>query len=140
MNKIIVASHGGLAGGLLDAARLIVGTTEDVFAFGLMPEEKPEDFKERLYKEIDSDPDRGVLVLLDILCGTPFNSVIEKLRQSNVQVVIGVNLPMLLESILHQGDELEALSAYVEETGHQGITSKHALMEKLKKKEGRDEH
>ncbi len=140
MNKIVIVSHGGLAEGFLDAAKMIVGEVPDVFAFGLCPQEDPENFKERVYAEIDADPKQNILVLADILCGTPFNSMIEKLREPRIDMVIGVNLPMLLELLMHREEKFETLAEYAKQRGLQGIVTKKIFMDGLKETEEEDEH
>lgn len=140
MHKILIVSHGELANGLLDAAKLIVGEIPKITALGLMPGEDPEGFRERLYAEIEAEPEQGVLVLADILCGTPFNSMIGKLREPGIEMVIGVNLPMLLETIMHREDDLPALADYARQMGVQGILTKKNFMDGLKETEEKDEY
>lgn len=109
MLKIIVVSHGKFAEGLVDAASVIVGNSENVFALGLEAGEVIEDFGEKIFSMLNSFEETDeIIVFTDIEAASPYNQTIlsiQKLnssRASKVFVIGGVNLPMLLEGINHQ--------------------------------------
>ncbi|MDL2247402.1 PTS mannose transporter subunit IIA [Bacteroides sp. OttesenSCG-928-J23] len=123
-NRILVASHGRLAETLVESAALIVGTHNHVIAVGLMPGDDLEQYRQRLLDGVADTGEGGVLVLLDLLSGTPFNMTISLLRQPHVRFITGVNLPMLLEAIMLAPElELEELTRTVKESGAGGIKS-----------------
>jgi len=102
--RIVVASHGQLAGAMLASAAMICGPADDVVAVGLTPDQTPEAFGDILRSAIGSDA-RPVLVLTDMVGGTPHNvaAVVCRAIASSareVACVSGLNLAMLLEAML----------------------------------------
>lgn len=98
MIGILLASHGRFAEGMLDSSHLFFG--EDIPALEalcLMPEDSPDDFSEKLNKKVQklNDGD-GVIVLCDLLFGTPCN-MCASLMSDSVKVLCGANMPLLLE-------------------------------------------
>lgn len=132
-NKIIIATHGTLARGFLDVVSMISGEPEDVAAIGVMPGDEPEEFKARLTQETEEGEKagKGVLVFLDVLCGTPFNIVIEQLKKPGFEIIAGANLPMILEAVLHQDEPLEDLCSYAARMGRAGIHTKKELLDEM---------
>ena len=96
--RIVVAAHGELASGLVSAAHLICGQIDHVQAVGLQPEESPESFAERLSTAC-GDPGQPVLVLTDLVGGTPHNVALAVIRRRSSAVLIsGANLAVLIEA------------------------------------------
>lgn len=96
--RIVVAAHGELASGFVSAARLICGAMDHVQAVGLEPEDSPESFAERLAAAC-GDPDTPVLVLTDLVGGTPHNVALAVVRRRRAAVLIsGANLAVLIEA------------------------------------------
>lgn len=120
---IVIASHGDLAEGMLDAMHLLTGDQEAVCAVGLKPGSSPEEFREKLSKAIDEvDQGEGVLVLVDLFGGTPSNSTALLFGREDLRAVAGVNLPMLLEVVLDRdGVDLDALADEAAAFGAQGV-------------------
>lgn len=127
--KIILASHGYLAEALMTTAEMIIGPNSDMIALGLQAGIAPEEYQEALNHVFSHYPNHEFLVLIDILGGTPFNSIISQLQNKNVQVVTGVNLGMLLEVLLNQKNyELDELSEFAKEMGMNSLMTKNDLM------------
>lgn len=127
--KIILASHGNLAEALMTTAQMIIGPNSDMVALGLQVGIAPEEYQEALNEVFNQYPDHEFLVLIDILGGTPFNSIISQLQNENVQVVTGVNLGMLLEVLLnHENYELNELSEFAKRMGMNSLITKNDLM------------
>jgi len=104
MIGLVIAAHGPLAKALVEAAEFIIGQRiERVRALAVAPGVSPEDLKEALQgalKEVD-DGD-GVLILADMFGGSPSDMAISFLEQNRVEVLTGVNLPMILEVVLRR--------------------------------------
>ncbi|MGD8866695.1 MAG: hypothetical protein PVI01_03680 [Gemmatimonadales bacterium] len=100
----ILVSHGKMADGLLDAVREITGLTEGLVTLdnlGLTPDA----LEERLD---DLTGDRPSVVFVDLPSGScAFVARRLRARQSNVAVVCGVNLPLLLDFVFHRTLPLE---------------------------------
>ena len=114
MVGIVVASHGSLASGMLDALELLSGEHEAIQAIGLQRGDSPDTFVSNVEDAINAvDEGEGVLVLVDLFGGTPSNAVAQLLERDDLNAVAGVNLPMLL-SVVFARDEMN-LSALTEE-------------------------
>ncbi|MEF9962187.1 MAG: PTS sugar transporter subunit IIA [Erysipelotrichaceae bacterium] len=130
--KVLIVSHGNLSHELKKTAEMIVGKREEVITFGLQPEASPESFKEEILKEIEDNEAMEFLVLVDILGGTPFNSLVQVLGNKNIEIVIGFNLGMLLEILLNMDNKsLFELSQYAKEKGLESILTKSDLLKQF---------
>ena len=112
---------------MLATAELICGPIADIAAVGLQPADSPDRYAEALRTAIGRDH-RRVLVLCDLLGGTPFNvaSAIAR-RSARIACLSGVNLAMTVEAALTDGDLDEALVERLLEVGRSGIveTERH---------------
>jgi mannose/fructose-specific phosphotransferase system component IIA len=119
--RIVIAGHGTLPAALLATAELICGPIADVAADGLDPTESPDHYTDALRAAIGRDH-RRVLVLCDLLGGTPFNVASAIARRSpRVVCLSGANLAMAVEAALADGDLDDALVERLLETGRSGI-------------------
>ena len=129
--NLLIVSHGSLASSLVATASLIFGEQQNVVAYGLEPGVQLDDFKEKIEAYIRERENENFLVLADLLFGSPFNSLIASMKQDNVYLVTGVNLPMVLEAAM-QKDHLpfESLCDSAKEIGKTSITSKKDILSK----------
>lgn len=98
MIGIVLLSHGALSEALLETASEIVGPIEGARCFAVQRSERLSDVEERLGREIRrADQGDGVLVLADMFGGTASNVALQLVGRYRVEVVTGVNLPMLLK-------------------------------------------
>ena len=119
--RIVIAGHGTLPAALLATAELICGPIADIAAVGLDPTESPDHYTDALRAAIGRDH-RRVLVLCDLLGGTPFNVASAIARRSpRVVCLSGANLAMAVEAALADGDLDDALVERLLETGRSGI-------------------
>lgn len=119
--RIVIAGHGPLPGALLATAETIAGTIPDISAVGLRAHETPDHFASELRAAIGHDH-RRVLVLADLLGGTPYNVAAAVARRSSrVVCVSGVNLGMLLEAALSNEPLEEALVERLLDAGREGV-------------------
>ncbi len=117
-----MAGHGTLPAALLASTELICGPVADISAVGLEPGESPDHYAEALRTAIGHG-NRGVLVLCDLLGGTPFNTASAIARRSpRVVCISGVNLVMAVEAALASGELDDALVERLLEVGRDGIT------------------
>jgi len=102
MFNIIVATHGNLGHNLVETVKMFTGETSNLAAVSLLQGSGPDTLSKDLKDSINKcDKNEGVLILVDLMGGTPGNSAIKlMLEEENITVVTGVNLPMLLEAIL----------------------------------------
>jgi len=95
----VIVTHYRLADEFLQAVRMIVGDRPHMHAVGLDPSTtSPEDMRARIDKAVHAaDCGSGVLVLVDMFGGTPSNLALAFLEESRIEVVTGLNLPMLVK-------------------------------------------
>ena len=125
--RIVIAGHGTLPAALLSTAELICGPIADISAVGLAATDTPDRYAEALRAAIGHDH-RRVLVLADLLGGTPFNLASAIARRSpRVVCVSGVNLGMAVEAALTDGDLTDEVVERLLEAGTDGIveTERH---------------
>ena len=99
MIGLVVATHGALGEALLGTAAMIVGPPVRACAVSLSRESSPDELHALLAAAIGRlDPDGdGVLVVADMFGGTPANIGMTLLDPGRVELLTGVNLPMLLK-------------------------------------------
>lgn len=109
MYKVIVMTHGKLAVGLKDTLTMVVGEKEGVYFLTFNPSDSVEEFDKRLKTIYCSIPkEESVLIMGDIYGGTPTNVATKYLLMEphRVQVITGINFPLLLTAVLYQEKEL----------------------------------
>ena len=124
MVGIVVVTHGQMAEGMLDAARMIVGEQERLVSVTLREADGIESLTERVAAAVEQvDAGDGVLVLVDVFGASPFNaSARVAMQRSKVEVLTGVSLPMLLElAVQREGQDLSALTQVARDAGTSGI-------------------
>lgn len=132
MIGIVLISHGKMADGMLDSCKLFFGEEKpQILSVCLLPENSPEDFDKKIELAISKvDSGDGVLILCDLLGGTPCNRCAYILND-RIQVVAGVNLSILLE-FLATRDSLKDISELDVETlifvGANGVVSLNKLL------------
>ena len=106
MFKIILFTHGGLAAGMLDTSRLIMGEQEELESYSVEEGCNTEELKERVKSSIKESCERGeeVLVLTDLMFGTPFNITVQLQDECHFSHITGANLPILLEALNRRAD------------------------------------
>jgi PTS system mannose-specific IIA component len=129
---IVIVSHGNMAEGMIDAARMIVGEMERVVSVSLKEMDAVEDLMGRIEAAlVKVDKGDGALVLVDAFGASPFNASARlAMNHKNVEVITGMNLPMLLElAVQREGQDLAAVTQIAIEAG---TTSIRTLSQTLK--------
>lgn len=130
MIGFILTGHGEFAPGLASALELVAGQQE---AFRVVPfeVEKAAEYPELIHEEIRAlrEETDGVLVFVDLLGGTPFNQAMMATQAvSDVSVVTGTNLPMLIETLFTRNSDptatLDSLTAGAIEAGQAGVATR----------------
>jgi PTS system mannose-specific IIA component len=131
MIGIVIVTHGGLADGLVDAARMIAGEQAALGTVALMDTDAVDGLKPRVEEVLQQvDQGDGVLLLVDMMGASPFN-VCGRLaaERDDVELITGVNLPMLLEVALSR--EGAAFDVVVGTAKQAGLNSIKVLSESL---------
>jgi len=133
MFGIVVATHGEFGKELVATLQMILGESEGIKALALLPSESLESFKSKMeetLKKVDSK-NHGALVLVDMIGGTPFNVALLVAQTHKLQIVTGVNLPMLIKvATSHDEKNLEALALETQKVTREGIMTSVELLRK----------
>ncbi len=129
MVGILIISHSTLAESLKQTVSLIVGEKENVGTLSLMKNDRIEDFSDRLKKAVtEIDKGDGVLILADMFGGTPCNSALALYgSDEKVRIITGVNLPVVIEAIMHAGRTVDELSRTIMERRDKSIIDAKAI-------------
>jgi len=123
MIGLLLVAHAGLANELLAAAEMIVGKLELAEAVGIAPNASAVTVMASIKEAVARVSGDGAIIMTDMFGGTPSNMSISFLEEGRVEVLTGVNLPMLIRftqdrSRLDVGD----LALKLRESGREGIT------------------
>lgn len=132
MIGIVVVTHGNLSEQLVATASLIMGGTSDIKAVTFAASESLEDLRTKTAAAANEFLSDGCLILTDIMGGSATNVSIEVMKsRTDVEVVTGVNLPMLVEAISARTDcTLKELSARIQDSGTRSIINLKDFFEK----------
>lgn len=126
MVGFVIASHGAFCEGLKESTEMIGGTIPQCEAVPLFPGEDPDTYGERLLLAVEKvDDGNGVLMLIDLRGGTPFNRSLMLSREKNIVIAVGANLPMLLTVSLGRSEEstLDELAEIAETEAKESIAT-----------------
>jgi len=123
MIGVVVVTHGQLATELLNAAEAIVGDLPRFAAVSIGWHDDMDDAREEIRQAIARlQGEGGVLLLTDMFGGTPTNLGLSFVEPDRVEVVTGVNLPMLIKlTSLRSSQDLLAVARELRETGRNAI-------------------
>lgn len=128
---VLVVTHGEFGAALLDAAQMIVGPQQGIHPVSVLVsrgvDEIVSDLKAALAK---LEAGIGVLVLTDLFGGTPTTLSLSLRKLGNIEVVAGVNLPMLLKVLQSRTASLSDLAAQAKAAGLQGIVVPGEMLRK----------
>jgi len=96
-------AHAGLARELLNAAGMIVGEFEMAEAVGISPDAQVDVIREAISGAIRKVGNDGVLIMTDMFGGTPSNMGLSFLEEDRIEVLTGVNLPMVIKFFSERG-------------------------------------
>jgi PTS system mannose-specific IIA component len=115
----VIVTHGQLANELVSAAEMIVGEINHITAVSIGWTDDVDVAREEIDRAISrADRGAGVLVLTDMFGGTPTNIAASFLGEVNVEIVTGVNLPMVIK--LATQDQEYKLSEMAERVRDEG--------------------
>lgn len=119
----VIVTHGNLANELLSAAETIVGDIHHITAVSIGWSDDVEIAREEISKAIERvKQGAGVIVLTDMFGGTPTNLACTFLGSTPIEVVTGVNLPMVIKLADQQNEEtLQTMAARVRDQGQKSI-------------------
>ena len=132
MVGIVIVTHLRLGEELLAVAELIVGKLKQFEAVSIDPSEGVDEIREKISGAIRKvDRGKGVLILTDMFGGTPSNISLSFLEEWKIEVITGVNLPMLLKLSTYEGEgELVELAGFIKTYGQKNINLASEILKK----------
>jgi PTS system mannose-specific IIA component len=130
MIGMVLVTHGRLAAEFVAALEHVVGPQQRVAAVCIGPEDDMEQRRREILENVAKvDDGDGVVLLTDMFGGTPSNLAISVLDRAKVEVIAGVNLPMLIKLARIRGEEpLAAAVAHAQEAGRKYINVASQLL------------
>ena len=123
MIGLLLVAHAGLARELLTAAEMIVGKVEMAEAVGIGADDPVEMIREAIAGAIRQVGGEGVLIMTDMFGGTPSNMGLSFLDENRVEVMTGVNLPMVIKFAADRGKYgVAELAERLKKCGCEGIS------------------
>ena len=132
MIGIVIVTHSALADEFLMATQQIVGTVEGMEPISIDPSDPIEEVEKRIKKGIKKvDSGKGILILTDMFGGTPSNISLSFQEKGKVEIVTGVNLPMLIKlSTLREEQTLDELASFIKSYGQKNIHLASEILER----------
>jgi len=120
----VIVTHYRLGEEFLQALRLIVPDAPKFHAVSIEPSQPVDEMRSAISGALNAaDEGDGVLVLTDMFGGTPSNISLSFLDEHHVEVVTGINLPMLIKlATLREEKSLEELATFIKEYGQRTIS------------------
>jgi mannose PTS system EIIA component len=130
MIGMILVTHGRLAVEFISALEHVVGPQERIKAVCIGADDDMEKRREEILRSVaDVDDGSGVVLLTDMFGGTPSNLAISVMDQAKVEVIAGVNLPMLIKlASVRQTETLPKAVAAAQVAGRKYINVASALL------------
>ena len=123
MVGVLVVTHGGVASELVKAVRRIVGEVQNLQSVSIGWDDDVEQARRQIQAGIEGvDQGQGVLILTDMFGGTPTNLSLSFLQRDKVEIITGVNLPMLIKfyNLKNQSD-VHAVAQKIKDQGQKSI-------------------
>lgn len=124
-SAIIICTHGHTSEEMIKTAEMIMGEQENISFVNFVPGENTDDLVRKFEGELTQlDCSKGVLVMVDLFGGSPFNAISQlALADENIEVITGVNIPMIIETlVLRASQDLKQLVQSAKDIGVSGIT------------------
>jgi len=130
MIGMVLVTHGRLAAEFIAALEHVVGPQRNIAAVCIGPEDDMERRRQDILRAIaEVDAGKGVVLLTDMFGGTPSNLAISVMDKAKVEVIAGVNLPMLIKLAgLRETETLAAAVRGAQEAGRKYINVASQLL------------
>jgi PTS system mannose-specific IIA component len=127
---VVIVTHYGLGAEFLQALRLIIPEAPDFQSVSIDPSQTVDEMRAKIGAGVKAvDAGSGVLILTDMFGGTPSNISLSFLEEHNVEVVTGINLPMLIKlATLRDERPLDELAPFIKEYGQRNISVASQLL------------
>jgi len=122
MTGLVLVTHAGLASALLRSAEMIIGAIDFCEQVEVAPDEHADVIMSRVVAAVEKARKDGAIIMTDLFGGTPSNMAMSFLKDGQVEVLTGVNLPMVIEFSSKRGlMGVGELAAELQKCGREGI-------------------
>lgn len=130
MIGMVLVTHGRLAAEFIAALEHVVGAQTQIAAVCIGPEDDMEERRQDILRSITAvDSGEGAVLLTDMFGGTPSNLAISVMERPKIEVIAGINLPMLIKlASLRQSESLERTVLGAQEAGRKYINVASQLL------------
>jgi PTS system mannose-specific IIA component len=130
MIGMVLVTHGRLAAEFIAALEHVVGAQTQILAVCIGPDDDMEQRRQDILRSIEEvDSGEGAVLLTDMFGGTPSNLAISVMERPKVEVIAGINLPMLIKlASLRQTESLERTVLGAQEAGRKYINVASQLL------------
>ena len=125
MTGILIVTHAGLGTALIDTIEFILGKPQDnLLSISIDINQDPDNLRKKIKKGIkEVHSDKGVIILTDMFGGTPSNLSYSFLEEGEVEVISGVNLPILMKAVTSREKmDMDKLTSALVEHGKRSIS------------------
>ncbi|MCZ6604266.1 MAG: PTS sugar transporter subunit IIA [Alphaproteobacteria bacterium] len=131
MIGIVLVTHGRLAVEFVSALEHVVGPQKQVATICIGPDDDMEQRRRDILDAVETtNSGNGVVLLTDMFGGTPSNLAISIMNKADIEVIAGINLPMLIKlAAVREEDDLAQAVATAQEAGRQYINVASALLD-----------
>lgn len=121
---VLIVTHYELGEQMLQALRSIIPNAPEFHAVSVSPDQSVDQMRKSISEKIgEADTGSGVLILTDMFGGTPSNIALSFLGEQKVEVVTGLNLPMLIKLATLQNEKsLDDLASFIKDYGKRNIS------------------
>ncbi len=136
MIGILLVTHANLGKTLIETIEFILGESPENFScVSINIQENPDSLRKKIKKGLlKVDSDNGVIILTDMFGGTPSNLSYSFLEEGKVEVISGVNLPILLKAVTARSKmDIETLSLSLVEHGKKSISLASGILKGTKR-------
>ena len=136
MIGILVVTHANLGSTLIETVEFILGNNPDnLFSISINIQDDPNELRKKIKKGIEkARTDNGVIILTDMFGGTPSNLSYSFLEEGQVEVISGVNLPILLKAFTARSKmDMDTLTSSLVEHGKKSISLASGILKGTKR-------
>ena len=130
MIGLVLVTHGDLASAFISALEYVTGPQQNIQAICIQPQDDMEKHRSNILQAIENvDKGVGVILLTDLFGGTPSNLAISTLGVKPIEVIAGINLPMLVKLVsLREKTPLRLAVEQAQEAGRKYIHVASSLL------------
>ncbi len=123
MIGLVLVTHGAMASEFLSAMQYVVGPQKQIETVGIFPNDDVQKRRTEILEKVQKvDEGQGVIVLTDMFGGTPSNLAISLMEKEHIEVLAGLNLPMLIKlSNMRENASLKDAAKAAEDAGKKYI-------------------